>query len=571
MIVPRARTVSVPLHQTLGRDDWLMGGGLLGLGLWLIITVLLPLWALLSRSVQARDGTFVGLANFTRYFATPTLSAALTNSLWLASVSTVLCVLLAFLCAYGLTRTCMAGRRSFMFVTQLPLLMPSLLPAISLVYLFGRQGLLTPLVGGVSIYGPLGLVLGEVFWTLPHALLIVHTALSLADARLYEAAEALGAGPWKIFWTVTLPGARYGLVSAATVVFTLVMTDFGVPKVLGGSYHVLATEIYKQVIGQQNFEMGAVIGLLLLGPAVLACGVDRVARRHHTASLTARSVPYVPKPVDLRDTIFGVFCAAIALGLVGLLAISILASVVHFWPYNLSLTLKHYRFEITDGGGWESYGHSLLMATGTALCGTAIVFCGAYVLEKMRRLPLARACVQLLALLPLAVPGLVLGLGYILFFNAAANPLHGLYGTMTILIICTVAHFYAVAHLTATTALQQLDPAFETVSATLKVPLWRTFARVHTVVCLPAICDIALYFFVNAMTTVSAVVFLYAPDTTLAAVAVLNMDDAGDAAPAAAMAVLIFATTGLVRLGYTLVTQRVLTRTQRWRAGKTNA
>lgn len=524
----------------------------------------MPLWALLSKSVQARDGTFVGLANFARYFATPALAASITNSLIMAGVSTALCVCLAFLCAYGLTRTRMPGHGAFAIVAQVPLLMPSLLPAMSLVYLFGRQGLLTPLLLGASIYGPLGMVLGEVFWTLPHALIILQTALSLADARLYEAAEALGASTWKIFWTVTLPGARYGLISATFVVFTLVITDFGVPKVIGGQYNVLATDIYKQVVGQQNFHMGAVVGLILLLPAVLACAVDRIVQRKQTALLTARAVPYIPRPAGLTDTVFGGLCAAIALGILGILAVSILASLVQFWPYTLTLTLKNYRFDMTDGGGWDSYGNSLTMAAYTAVCGTLVVFCGAYLLEKGRGFRLVRASVQFLALLPLAVPGLVLGLGYIFFFNAAANPLHGLYGTMAILVICTT-HFYSVAHLTATTALKQMDPEFETVSASLKVPLWRTFLRVNVPVCLPAIPDIAMYLFVNAMTTVSAVVFLYAPDTTLAAVAVLNMDDAGEVAPAAAMAVLIFATTAVVRVVYTLATHRLLTRTQRWR------
>jgi iron(III) transport system permease protein len=556
---------TAPLRQVLSRDDWIMRGSLCLLGVWLLLTVFLPLWALLSKSVQARHGAFVGLANFAQYFATPALAASITHSLIIASVSTALCVLLAFLFAYGLTRTCMPGRGVLAVLVQIPLLMPSLLPAISLVYLFGRQGLIKSVLLGASIYGPIGMVLGEVFWTFPHALIILQTALSLADARLYEAAATLGARPWTMFRTVTLPGVRYGLISATFVVFTLVLTDFGVPKVLGGQYNVLATDIYKQVVGQQNFEMGAVVGLILLIPAVLAFAIDRLVQRKQTALLSARAVPYSPKPARLVDSMFFVLCTGIILAILGVLAVSILASVVKFWPYDLHLTLKNYRFDLTDGGGWESYGNSLIMATLTALCGTAVIFGGAYVLEKSRGLQSARAAMQFLALLPLAVPGLVLGLGYIFFFNARGNPLHFLYGSMAILVICTMAHFYSVAHLTATTALKQMAPEFETVSASLKVPFWRTLFRVNVPVCLPAILDIAIYLFVNAMTTVSAVVFLYAPNTTLAAVAVLNMDDAGEIAPAAAMAVLIFVTTAVVRLLYTLLTRNLLTRTQRWR------
>jgi iron(III) transport system permease protein len=170
-----------------------------------------------------------------------------------------------------------------------------------------------------------------------------------------------------------------------------------------------------------------------------------------------------------------------------------------------------------------------------------------------------------MATLPLAIPGLALGLGYILFFNAPWNPLQGIYGTMTILVICTVAHFFSVAHLTQLTALRQLDREYEYVAESLGVPFWRTVVGVHLPVCLPAMLEVAGYFFVNAMTTVSAVVFLYAPNTTLASVAVLNMDDAGDVAPAAAMAVLIFVTAGAARLLLALAQRGVLARTQAWR------
>ena len=140
---------------------------------------------------------------------------------------------------------------------------------------------------------------------------------------------------------------------------------------------------------------------------------------------------------------------------------------------------------------------------------------------------------------------MVLGLGYILFFNHPGNPLNVLYGTLTILVLSTVVHYYTSSHLTAVTALKALDDEFESVSASLKVPFYKTFFRVTVPVCLPAILDIARYLFVNAMVTISAVVFLYSPDTQLAAVAILNLDEAGEIGPAAAMATLIVATSAI--------------------------
>ncbi len=120
-------------------------------------------------------------------------------------------------------------------------------------------------------------------------------------------------------------------------------------------------------------------------------------------------------------------------------------------------------------------------------------------------------------------------------------------------------------HLTALTALKQLDPEFEAVSGSLKVPFYKTFSRVTFPLCLPAVLNISIYLFVNAMTTVSAVVFIYGPDTTLASVAVLNMDDAGDIAPAAAMAMMIVYTSAGVRVLHSLATRGLARRSQAWR------
>jgi iron(III) transport system permease protein len=216
--------------------------------------------------------------------------------------------------------------------------------------------------------------------------------------------------------------------------------------------------------------------------------------------------------------------------------------------------------------------NSLKMAAGTALFGTALVFCGAYLLEKQQVAtgsggPMAwlRGTVRMLAMLPMAVPGLVLGLGYIFFFNAPDNPVNGLYHTVTLLTLCTIVHFYTTGHLTAVTALKSLDGEFEAVSASLKVPFFKTFWRVTLPICTPALVDIARYFFINAMTTISAVVFLYSPETKVASIAILNLDEAGETGAAAAMAVLICAISALATLVFMALAWWVNRRTQAWR------
>ena len=531
----------------------------------LAVAVVFPLYSLLSMSLQDMDGEYVGLENFRIYFDTPALFASITNSLSVAISATLIVLGIAFVYAYALTRTRMPLRWFFRGVARIPILAPSLLAAISLIYWFGNQGVLKSWLGGGSIYGPVGIIIGSCFWVFPHALMILLTALSTGDARLYEAAEALRTPKWRVFWTVTLPGAKYGILSAGFVVFTLVITDFGVPKVIGGRYNVLATDVYKQVVGQQNFEMGAVVSLVLLLPALVAFIADRWVQRKQVALLSARAVPYQPKSEPLRDGLLFIFCTIVAVALLAMIAMAAYASFVTFWPYNLTLSLKNYNFDVMDGGGWEAYFNSIRMAIYCAIFGTGLIFVGGYLVEKARGVSWLRTLLHLAAMLPLAVPGLVLGIAYIFFFNHPDNPLGFLYGTMGILVICTIVHFYTVSHLTCLTALKQLDPEFEAVSLSLKTPVWRTVGKVTLPVCLPALLDVGSYLFLNAMTTVSAVVFLYSPETMLASVAVLNMDDAGDIAPAAAMAMMIVYTSAVFRILHALLARFLQRRTQVWR------
>jgi iron(III) transport system permease protein len=563
------RPLGPPVVVTPARDVRVLRWGLWLALLVLTIGLVLPLATLLVRAFENADGAFVGLANFATYVSTPSLLISAWNSVWTAALTTLIVVPLAFGYAYALTRSCIPLKGLFRGVMLIPVLAPSLLPALSLIYLFGNQGMLRGLLLGESIYGPIGIVFAQCFYCFPHAAIILAVALSTADARLYEAAEVLRASRGRIFRTVTLPGATYGLVSAAVVVFTLVVTDFGIPKVIGGQFPVLATDVYKQVVGLQDFNMGAVVGLVLLLPAIVAFLLDRWAQGRRAATLSGRAVPYVPKPRARRDGWLFALCLLVAGILLGILGVAVWGSLIRFWPYNLSLTLDNYDFARFDANGWDSVWTSIRMAASAAVLGTALVFCTAFLLERGGQGGGRRAwlpgVVRFVATIPLAVPGLVLGLAFILFFNHPWNPLGFLYGTLAILVLNSIVHFYTVAHLTAVTAIRQLDPEFEAVGASLKVPVWVTFRRVTAPICLPAILDIAVYIFVNAMATVSAVIFLYGPDTKPASVAVVHMDEAGQASAAAAMAVTILAVTTTVKLAQLATGGLVDRLTQRWR------
>ena len=565
---------------------------LLALAATLVVTLLFPLGELFVRSLHrmepVADATghiitgehYVGAANYRDYFAHPRLRQSLLNTLWVSGLTTLFAVTLAFLQAYGLTHARVPGRGFHRLAALLPLFAPTMLYGLSLVYLFGRQGLVTTGFFGalpgwnIDLYGPVGIVIAETVYTFPIAFLILLVGLRSIDGRLYEAARTLGASAGRTFLTVTLPAVRLPLAAAVSAVFLHAFTDFGAPKIVGGNFNVLAVDIYQQVVGQQNFNLGAVASLLMLGPAALAFAADRLLARRAGAALTARSVLHQPRPRPAVDAAFGVACAVITLALLVVTLTGVAAALFDSWPYRLELTLRHFDFTETAGRGPNPLGISLQLALGTALVGTPLAFLAAYLVERGRGQLALRGAVQLLATLPLALPGLVIGIAYIFFFNRPtlrlpglelANPWGGTVGSLGLLIAATVVHFLAVSYLTAASAIRQLDREFEACAESLGVPFWTTLRRVTLPVCLPALLEIAGYFFVSAMSTISAVIFLYAPETRPAAVAVVNMDDAGDQAAAAALCALIL----LVNVGAKLLVEgasHLLTgRTQRWR------
>ncbi|HHF3166801.1 TPA: putative 2-aminoethylphosphonate ABC transporter permease subunit [Vibrio diabolicus] len=549
----------------VSRDNLVLFGLLAGLSTMMVLFILMPLWAMLTKSVQNANGEFVGLANFATYFSSSSLWVSVGNTFTLGVIVTSVVGVLAFGYAYALTRSCMPFKGWFQILGTAPILAPSLLPAISLIFLFGNQGIAKEMLLGNSIYGVIGISMGLIFWTFPHALMILTTSLRTSDARLYEAARALKTSPIKTFFMVTLPAAKYGLISTLIVVFTLVITDFGVPKVIGGSYNVLATDIFKQVVGQQNFAMGAVTSIMLLFPAVMAFGADRWVQKKQKSLFDTRSVPYQPEPNKARDSICLVYCSIISIAVLAVLGMAVYGSLVTFWPWNKALTLNNYNFAEMSTYGWSPFFNSLTLAGWTAVIGTAIIFVGAYCIEKGRAFGPIRQVMQMLSVVPMAVPGMVLGLGYIFYFNDANNPLNVLYGTMAFLVINTVVHYYTVGHMTALTALKQLPSEIEATAASVKLPQYKLFFKVTLPVCLPATLDIATYLFVNALTTTSAVVFLYSTDTIPASVSILNMDDAGQTGAAAAMAVMIMMAAAIAKIVQMTLGKLLENRTQAWR------
>ncbi|QWG44046.1 putative 2-aminoethylphosphonate ABC transporter permease subunit [Bacillus mycoides] len=575
----KAESTKKKIKRRIGKEEWIQRLLIIGMLLSFLIMLVLPLLQLFTQAFYDKDGAFVGVANFSKYFTTPTLVQSLQNTIWISGATTIISVTLAFAYAYAIARTNVFGKRVFQYIALLPLFAPTMMHGIALTYLFGNQGLITKGMFGlfegiqIPLYGPVGIVIAEVMYTFPQAFLILLIALQGSDYRLYEASNMLGASKVKQFLTVTLPSVKYGLISAMFVVFTLSFTDFGAPKIVGGQYNVLATDVYKQVIGQQNMSMGATVGMILLIPAIFAFAVDRITQRKQANLLSSKAVPYRIINNKKRDVISFVYCSVVTFMIILLFVAVGIAASVKVWPYNMSFTLEHFNFSSLTGDGLEAFKNSVIVSAVTAVIGAVLTFVFAYAIEKIEQLHFFRKVGYFFSIVPLAIPGLVLGLGYVFFFSqptiqilglSVTNPFHSLYGTIAVLILVNIIHFYSVTFVTATTALKKLDREFELVSQSMSVPFYKTFFRVTVPMCLPAILEMVMYYFVNSMVTVSAVVFLYAADFKLAAVSIVNMDDAGNVAPAAAMSVLIVVTNIVVRVVYEWGTKALRNRTSQW-------
>jgi iron(III) transport system permease protein len=261
-----------------------------------------------------------------------------------------------------------------------------------------------------------------------------------------------------------------------------------------------------------------------------------IARRQH-ASLAAQSVPLVVRPSRRRDLAWLAYAVFVSLAILTVVVTVVAASFVRLWPYRMTPTLHHYRFDVQNGITplWTSIEMSLV----SALIGIVVVVAAAWALHRFQG-PVTRF-LYFLSILPAAVPGMVLGLGYILAFNDPAHPVYLIYDTVLILAICNVYHYHAQGFLVATTAVKQVSRTFDEASATLGAGYLRTLGRVTLPIIWPAVVSVGVFFFMRSMVTLSALIFLYSPATQVAAVSVLLLDEAGQMSQAAAFSTCIIA------------------------------
>lgn len=456
----------------------------------LLTAVIIPILVMLT-SITGEDIMTV--------FKSPRFPGALVNSLVYTALSTAIVVVLAYLLALCTARVNIKFKRLFNIILVLPMLIPSISHGMGLIILFGKNGVITNLFSlDFNIYGAAGIILGSVMYAFPVAYIMLADVLRYEDMSVYEAAQILGIGKMRVFARISLPYLKKPLLAATFSTFAMIITDYGVPLMIGGKEKTLSTLMYEEVIGQLKFGRGAVYGVILLIPAVVAFIVDVIGKDRSTTAYVKQSNE--GSNSALNKTLSYAFCILMSLFALLPIAAFLLLSLVESYPNNMAFTFDNYAY-IFNGQGLNYLINSLVIALFTALVGTLIGFITSY-LTAREKSPMSRV-LHLLAITSMAIPGTVLGISYVLTFVDSF-----IYGTMIILVMVNTTHFLASPYLMMYNSFGKMNENLEAVGATLGIGRIRMLLRVFLPQSVGTLAEMFSYLFVNSMMTISAVSFL---------------------------------------------------------------
>lgn len=455
-----------------------------------LVAVLLPLVRLLVG---------LGGADIVKIFSNPLVPQSIINSVCVSVTATAFSVALALLVAWCMTRTGVKGKGIFRTLLLLPMLIPSISHGMGLVILFGSNGQLTNLFGlEQGIYGFWGIVVGSVMYSFPVAYLMIADILEYEDSTPYEAAAVLGIPKVRRFTAITLPYLRKPMINVIFATFTMIVTDYGVPLMVGGRYKTLPVIMYEEVIGRLDFAKGSVFGVILLIPAVAAFVIDMLCANRNGNSFVSR--PFTLKRSVARDVSSFVFLTATSFAVTYPIFSFAQITFAKRYPKDMSFTMQNIESSI-DKGAITYLINSLIIALFVALIGTLISFFCAYFSARMPSR--SSSFLHMMSITSLAVPGIVLGLSYVMVFKGSF-----IYGTMAILILVNIIHFFSSPYLMMYNSMGKLNMNLESVGATLGISRLRMIRDVFLPQTFGTLLEMFSYFFVNSMMTISAVAFL---------------------------------------------------------------
>lgn len=455
-----------------------------------LFSVVLPLLNIFS---------YIDSASLTKFLGNTLLKKAVINSVFYSTISAIISIILGFLFSYAILRTKIKYKDLFVALFTIPMLIPSISHGMGLIVIFGTNGFLANFFNWQeSIYGPIGIVIGSLLYSFPVAFLMILDVLKYEDGSVYEAADVFGISRFKQIKDITIPFLVKPLIIIFFAVFTMIITDYGVPLMVGGKTITLPVLMYQEVAGLLNFSKGAIIGAVLLIPAIIAFILDSVISNTKNSSKVIIPINVVGN--KMRD-VFAYF--GVVLGLISLLApifVFIPLSLVKKYPFDLTWTFNNI-INTFNLNGLNYLINSLIIALVVAIVGTVGAFVTAYLTVRVKtKLSLA---LHLSTIISLAIPGIVLGLAYILFFKGSI-----IYGTIAILIVVNTIHFFASPYLMIYNVFGKMNADIENTAFILGISRYKVIKDVIVPQVKGTMYEMFGYYFVNCMMTISAVVFL---------------------------------------------------------------
>ena len=476
---------------------------------WFIIVLfacflVLPLGSLLIQSFQSQ-GNF-SFANYIQVIGEKGFLTALQNSFLVSGLSALITTFLAFMMAYAIhyTNIPLLLKKFMKNMTMLPMLLPTITYGFAIIYSFGKQGLWTKVFGHqlFDIYGISGLLLGYVIYTLPIAFMLIHNAMEYIDKKFIIVSKLMDDNSFKTF-VITLLKPMLGTLAAAFIqAFFLSFTDFGIPASVGGQFEVVASVLYNQMLGSiPNFANGAVVAMIMLLPSVLSIALLHYLERYNIRYNKISTIEF--KKNALRDVFWSLIGLMINVFVLAIFMVIFIVPFIQMWPYDMSLTLNHVEAVLMEPALIGVIENSLIVAILTAITGTLVVYGAALAVARSSIHPKLKKVIETIALVTNTVPGMVIGIAYLLIFSG--SPIQN---SFVIIIVCNIVHFFSSPYLMMKNSLMKMNAGYETTARLMGDSWFKTILRVVTPNALSSLLEVFSYYFINAMVTVSAVIFI---------------------------------------------------------------
>ncbi|WP_346687397.1 ABC transporter permease subunit [Megamonas hypermegale] len=468
----------------------------------------LPFVEIIYQAFSTSDG--FGFDHFATMLSERNFATAFGNSITIASVSALISTILAFILAYTIHYTNLNGKlkKAIQVLALAPMFLPTITYGFAIIYSLGKQGFLTKNLGiNIDIYGFNGLLIGYLIYTLPIAFLLIFNAMKYIDKKFMIVSKVMGDSNLKTFLQTIIRPLLGTMAASFVQCFFLCFTDYGIPASVGGQYQVIATVLYEQMMGSiPDFNRGAVVAIVMLLPSIISIALLCYLQKYNVRYSKISQIEL--KVNKLRDAFWGALSAIILVMVLSMFIVIFLMPFIQEWPYRMAFTTEHISSILSDSAIIDVYLNSLFVAALTAVIGLFVSYGAALITARSSLAGSSKFTVNSIALITNTIPGMVIGIAYLMLFSGST-----LQNTFALIIICNVVHFFSTPYLMLKSSLEKLNKSWENTALLMGDSWFKTLRRIITPNIKTTILEVLGYYFVNAMVTISAVIFIAGAQT----------------------------------------------------------